>query len=112
MKIFYKSISDPKEVLEKNSFSHEQLLFPDHVFKALKDALEESTDLLPAEAKKFQDWSVGLLERFDEGDFQGDERSVGITPEVELNDSGDNRKNERRGDVDIKDIPNSEALLE
>jgi hypothetical protein len=112
MKIFYKSISVPKEVLEKNSFSHEQLLFPKNVFEALKYALEESAALLPVEARKFQDWNVGLLQRFEEGDFQGEDRNVGITPEVGLDHGGEKEKNEGRVDVDIKSIPNSEALLE
>jgi hypothetical protein len=115
MKVFYKSISNAKEVLEKNSFSHEELLFPDNVFEALRHALEESRGLLPESARKFQEWNVGLLERFGRIDLEGLDVSVGITPErVEGGDTANEENNKGapdKGEPAIEDIPNSEALL-
>ena len=34
----------------------------------LRELLVKSGDLLPAQSRKFQDWNVGLLERFTKGD--------------------------------------------
>lgn len=34
----------------------------------MEKTLEESQDVLPATARKFQGWDVGLLERFDVGE--------------------------------------------
>jgi hypothetical protein len=117
MKIFHKPISNPKEVLEKNSFSHEQLLFPEYVFESLKGAFEESAELLPVSARMFQDWDVGLLERFGDSDFEGVEAKVGVTPVVEVGEgSGREEVQKTNGQKSegpsIKEIPHSEALLE
>ena len=38
------------------------------MYEELDWALEKSQRLLPPTAKKFQEWDVGLLERFDLGD--------------------------------------------
>jgi hypothetical protein len=117
MKIFYKTISNSKEVLEKNSFSHEQLLFPDNVFAALRRALEESMELLPVSARKFQEWNVGLLERFDEADFTGAAARVGITPSIAAGEASDGEVNQKdsgqgSGGLSLEEIPNSKELLE
>ncbi|EON61953.1 hypothetical protein W97_01171 [Coniosporium apollinis CBS 100218] len=55
-----------KEAVEKaeSSFSSEELALPSPIFGALRAALGGSAELLPASARKFQNWQVGLLERF------------------------------------------------
>ncbi|KAF2435842.1 hypothetical protein EJ08DRAFT_580048 [Tothia fuscella] len=111
MKIFYKSIDNPKEVIEKNQFSHEQLTFPTNIFEQLKQSLVESAKLLPSSARKFQDWNVGMLERFGEEDLKGLDVSVAPTPEMEVQ-SKEGAEKEGKGEVSIEDIPNSSALLE
>lgn len=69
MKVFWQSISptsDQRESLEQQSFSVEEVVFPKHVFGKLQEALEDARHLLPASARRFREWEVGLLERFDE----------------------------------------------
>lgn len=65
MKILWKDATEKVE----NSFSSEELALPSPVFRALETALTDSAELLPASARKFQDWNVSLLQRFtdDEG---------------------------------------------
>ena len=63
MKIFWLPASESKEDVN-NSFSVEDVQLPPVPFRALRNALVESAELLPESSKKFQEWNVGLLERF------------------------------------------------
>ncbi len=63
LKIFYKKVSEPAAVLEKQGMKLEELVLPDHVLHILHTELIASTEILPSSAKKLQDWEVGLLER-------------------------------------------------
>lgn len=68
-KIFYKPL--PKDVdvttfLQSHSSSYEELFItyaPD--LQSLRETLGKSTAMLPASARTFQDWSVGLLHRYE-----------------------------------------------
>ncbi|TLD25863.1 putative transporter [Venturia nashicola] len=68
IKVYHKPLVNPADFLNRNSTSHEHLLFPSGLYKSLVDSLETSQLLLPAAARKFQDWDVGILERFDARD--------------------------------------------
>lgn len=80
MKVFYKQQTwKPLEPGEPESASIEDVEFPDELFEELKKGLEQSQELLPPTARKFQGWDVGLLERFDVGDVgrEGENGSTG-----------------------------------
>lgn len=63
MKLYYKTLPNPEELLEQQSSKIDELQLPIEVFQTLRSDLESSTQLLPVPARKFQDWVVGLLER-------------------------------------------------
>ena len=65
MKIFYKSISKPEEFLDEHNNTHEELVVPPEDFEDFKTILEESTTVLPLSARKFQDWGIGLIDRWE-----------------------------------------------
>ena len=66
MKVFYKSIPNPDEFLEGNEgVNHEELIVPGADFLDFKQTLQQSTDVLPDSARTFQDWTVGLLDRWE-----------------------------------------------
>ena len=64
MKIFYKSVDDPQELLEKQSNSVEELFLPPPILQEFIASLKQSTTLLPQSARNFKEWSVGLLDRY------------------------------------------------
>jgi len=70
-KIFYKPLAPTTDLsaidfLDVNSTSHEDLHFSNpNDLVALRTTLEASTSMLPQSARKFQDWSVGLLDRYE-----------------------------------------------
>ncbi|OCL11743.1 hypothetical protein AOQ84DRAFT_286583, partial [Glonium stellatum] len=65
MKVFWQAVASSENSPEQQSFSVEEVAFPAPVYRALEEALRGSAELLPASARKFQGWSVGLLERFE-----------------------------------------------
>ncbi|KAF2187023.1 hypothetical protein K469DRAFT_705573 [Zopfia rhizophila CBS 207.26] len=70
MKIFWQPQTfDPTSNGVQESTSVEEVAFPEEVSSELKRVLEGSQKLLPGNARKFQGWNVGLLERFDVGDI-------------------------------------------
>lgn len=58
----------PLQPGEPESATIEDAEFPRELFQELEKDLNESQDVLPATARKFQEWDVGLLERFDVGE--------------------------------------------
>ena len=64
MKIFYKDVDNPQELLHNNQTSMEELELPSTSLADFRAALVNSTSLLPGSARKFQDWQVGLLDRY------------------------------------------------
>jgi hypothetical protein len=112
MKILWKAVDNPSEILDSHHFSHEHLLFPLHVYDTLKQTLETSQFLLPQAVRMFQDWKVGLLERFSWGDVSGtDAKVLPATkgPPTEAKEEDEGQDNEREA---IRKIQGSEALLE
>lgn len=65
MKILYEIVSNPLEILEKQTSSVDELQLPHHILQAIRRDLEASTALLPISARKLHSWTVGLLDRFD-----------------------------------------------
>jgi len=109
MKILWKPIDNAAEVMDKYHFSHEQLVFPPHVFDILRQTLVHSAKLLPETARKFQDWRVGLLERFSWEDIQGTDAKVREAPKAENFAEKDKQNN---GTTDIWEMEGSATLFE
>ncbi|KZF23837.1 hypothetical protein L228DRAFT_267798 [Xylona heveae TC161] len=65
MKVFFKTLQNPENVLAEQNMSVEEIYLPLNAFLAVHEALESSNSLLPVSAQRFQDWCVGLLDRFD-----------------------------------------------
>ena len=69
MKVFYQVTDDVDAIINRDlgkpsPLSVEELELPSMVFEALSNALLESNRMLPASARKFNEWQVGLLSRF------------------------------------------------
>lgn len=64
MKIFYQSVEDPQKLLEEQSNLLEELFIPAPILQEFITMLTDSTNLLPQSARGFQEWTVGLLERY------------------------------------------------
>lgn len=58
-------MEDPQKLLDEHQASLEELPLPGPIFESFKKALIESTDLLPPSARKFQDWSIGMIDRYE-----------------------------------------------
>ncbi|OJD29851.1 ubiquitin-conjugating enzyme e2c-binding protein [Diplodia corticola] len=58
------------QALDRQSLSTEELSLPPPAFDALKEGLHESGAWLPASARTFREWNVGLLERFAEDEVR------------------------------------------
>lgn len=65
---FKKQTWAPLQPGEPESATIEDVEFPRELYEELKTSLDESQDVLPATARTFQGWDVGLLERFDVGE--------------------------------------------
>ena len=65
MKIFYKLLPEPGKFLDENASTHEELAVPEEDFGDLTKTLQDSTGILPQAARTFQDWQVGLLDRWE-----------------------------------------------
>ena len=122
MKILWKPVEDVAKVMDENHFSHEHLVFPPHVYTTLKSTLENSQFLLPLSARKFQEWNVGLLQRFSWEDVSGSDAKV-VPPSQQQqpqsyqasNTAGpDSHSDDEEEDTEerIRKIFGSEALLE
>lgn len=68
MKLFYRMVEEgkAKEVLLDDA-NVEDILLPEDVLMEVGDLLRYSTELLPASVRKFREWNVGLLDRYDGG---------------------------------------------
>lgn len=66
MKLFYKYIVDisiKNKLLDDEAV--EEISLPENVLGELMGLLRDSNELLPASVRRFQDWDVGLLDRYD-----------------------------------------------
>lgn len=68
MKIFWKSISPTEADKLLNSTTHEEVSLPSETILEIEKCLQDSAFFLPPSGRKFQDWDVGLLEKFDGGE--------------------------------------------
>ncbi len=66
MKVFYKEVQDPLLMLDKHNSTFEELVLPMPELAELKTTLQSSAQVLPQSARTFQDWQVGLLDRYEE----------------------------------------------
>lgn len=65
---FKKQAWAPLKPGEPESATTEDVEFPLELYEELQKSLYESQSIIPATARKFQGWDVGLLERFDVGE--------------------------------------------
>jgi ubiquitin-protein ligase E3 D len=65
LKIFYQKTYDAQKLLDEHQASLEELRLPKLIFEPFKQALIDSTDLLPPSARKFQEWTIGLIDRYE-----------------------------------------------
>jgi HECT-like Ubiquitin-conjugating enzyme (E2)-binding len=68
MKIFWKAVSGSAadKLMEDNTRPVEDVSLPLETILEIKKDLLDSAFLLPPSQRRFQDWDVGLLERFEE----------------------------------------------
>ncbi|KAF2674618.1 hypothetical protein BT63DRAFT_15838 [Microthyrium microscopicum] len=64
MKVFWKSIDEPEKVLKENQLNVEHVLLPANIYSRILGTLLSSRAVLPTASQTYQDWQVGLLERF------------------------------------------------
>lgn len=61
MKILYKATEEPSKILDWQRMCLEDMELPTDDLKSLCTTLRQSTDILPASARKIQEWDVALL---------------------------------------------------
>jgi hypothetical protein len=66
MKVFWKLVSREEADSSVASASAEEVLLPTEVIDEIKACLQKSVLILPPSARKFKEWDVGLLERYEE----------------------------------------------
>lgn len=66
MKIFYKEVEQPQKLLDEHNTTLEELALPESELEALREALISVQAILPVSARTFQEWQVGLLDRYEE----------------------------------------------
>lgn len=101
MKCFFKKQAwAPLQPGEPESATIEDVEFPHELYEELHKSLYESQNIIPATARKFQGWDVGVLERFDVGEEvlgeqdEGEQETEGMEG-LGLGDDDDD--DERRG---------------
>lgn len=72
MKVFFQDTANVDDLLHPeignpSPLSVEEVELPSMVFEAMEKALRDSNAMLPVSARKFQEWQVGLLSRFNRG---------------------------------------------
>jgi ubiquitin-protein ligase E3 D len=93
LKIFYQLVDDGQKLLDEHQASLEELRLPRPVYESFQKSLIDSTDLLPPSARKFQDWTIGLLDRFERKKSDGLEYFDDVTHNV-LERSNDQSSND------------------
>jgi len=65
MKVFWKRVAeaDANKLMETDGI--EELVLPQATIDEIEDDLVESANLLPRTGRTFQDWDVGLMDRWD-----------------------------------------------
>lgn len=70
MKILYQETSNTEDLLspengKPSSLSLEELELPSDIYKSVYQTLGERNAMLPVSARRFREWKVGILERFE-----------------------------------------------
>lgn len=70
MKVFMQQVSNIDSLLDPaqgkgQSISLEELYLPPNIFADVALALRRSNEILPASARRFREWEVGFLSRFE-----------------------------------------------
>ena len=65
MKILYQKTPKPREFMDANHENVDEFPLPAAILETITENLKRSNRLLPNSAQKFQNWKVGLLDRFD-----------------------------------------------
>jgi hypothetical protein len=66
MKVFWKTVSAAEATISMDSAGVEELSLPTEVILEMEKCLRDSARLLPPNVRRFKEWNVGLLERFEE----------------------------------------------
>jgi hypothetical protein len=66
MKILWKKVSTEASEALMESPGVEEVVFPTEAIVEIEMCLRNSAQLLPPSSRKFQEWNVGLLERYEE----------------------------------------------
>lgn len=66
MKVFWESVNAEAADALMGSTGVEEILLPAEAIYGMETHLRSSSSFLPPSARKFQNWDVGLLERFEE----------------------------------------------
>ncbi|KPI45120.1 uncharacterized protein AB675_2584 [Cyphellophora attinorum] len=66
LKVFYQEVSDPAKLLDSHQSTLEELALPKPEYETFYKELVGSKDYMPVSARTFQDWQVGLLDRWEE----------------------------------------------
>jgi hypothetical protein len=73
-KVFYKPITHPQALLDLHPTTLEELILPESILDEFTSSLIASTAILPESARSFQEWSVGLLGRYERNPIFGMEQ--------------------------------------
>lgn len=66
MKVFWKTVTAEAAETLMESTGVEEVLLPTEAIYGIETCLRSSSSFLPPSARKFQNWDVGLLERYEE----------------------------------------------
>lgn len=66
LKVFYQEVDNPTKLLDSHQSTLEELAVPKLEYETLHKELLGSKDYMPLSARTFQDWQVGLLDRWEE----------------------------------------------
>ncbi|KAH6638098.1 HECT-like ubiquitin-conjugating enzyme-binding-domain-containing protein [Boeremia exigua] len=94
---FQKQTWAPLQPGEPESATIEDVEFPAELYEELEKSLDESQDVVPPTARKFQGWDVGLLERFDVGEEVLEEQDGAAEAMEGVEGLGLGDERERRG---------------
>ena len=68
MKVFYQAhnatVSQHDNIKDQTAAELEEVYLPPYIYQELRKSLHESNQALPTSIRKYQDWDIGLLERF------------------------------------------------
>jgi ubiquitin-protein ligase E3 D len=66
MKVFWQMVSVEEAIVLMDKEGVEEVALPQEVIIEIEGCLRTSAGFLPPSARKFQEWEVGLLERYEQ----------------------------------------------